>query len=178
MVFRILCQCQTWSKAALWCHLCACSGRGVPGEGQYPAACQPALHPDGLLPGQGLQHPDPAAEPDVPAGNRTQISGGEQESHRVRRLSRWRLNVQINRCSYTCDLQGAAHQHVLTVFFVSSPFLQLVRSSPITPILLCSSLMLKTGALDNRTSVCCLTRLHTIWLGRNGRRDGTGSKPN
>ncbi|XP_034405893.1 lymphocyte cytosolic protein 2a isoform X4 [Cyclopterus lumpus] len=36
-------------------------GRGVPGEGQHPAAGQPALHPDGPLPGQGLQHPDPPA---------------------------------------------------------------------------------------------------------------------
>lgn len=61
--------------------VCLHAGRGVPGEGQHPAEGQPALHPDGLLPGQGLQHPDQAGEPGVPAGNRTQISGGERESH-------------------------------------------------------------------------------------------------
>lgn len=52
-------------------------GWGVPGEGQHPAAGEPALHPDGLLPGQSLQHPDQAAEPAVRAGNRTQSPGGK-----------------------------------------------------------------------------------------------------
>lgn len=46
-------------------------------EGQHPAAGQSALHPDGLLPGQSLQHPDQTAEPEVPAGNRTQSPGGK-----------------------------------------------------------------------------------------------------
>lgn len=53
------------------------SGRSVPGAGQHAAAGRPALHPDGLLPGQSLQHSDQTEEPAVPAGHRPQSPRGK-----------------------------------------------------------------------------------------------------
>lgn len=60
--------------------MCVCvKGRGIPGEGQRAAAGWAALHPDGLLPGESLQHPDQTAEPPVPAGNWSQGPGGKPD---------------------------------------------------------------------------------------------------
>lgn len=58
--------------------MCVCvKGWGIPCEGQCATVGWAALHPDGLLPGQSLQHPDQTAEPAVPAGNRSQGPGGK-----------------------------------------------------------------------------------------------------